>query len=168
MKVIILPINLYQDKNDIKENDLVCIDDVYYNIEKIDPRYNVEVGQPDNPFKYFVRSKINGNLMNFERKEITKANIAYFDYDKYNKYGIKHYIAQVPYKDPDFISDINHIKGKFAYEWDMGRSEFDSIHLDDFIGLEFEGEYIQKEIQHHPDQEPIKINQFKIKMPELT
>lgn len=34
MKVIILPINLYQDKNDIKVNDLVCIDDVYYNIEK--------------------------------------------------------------------------------------------------------------------------------------
>jgi hypothetical protein len=163
MKVIILPINLYDYKSELKVKDLVCIDDVYYNIEKIDTKYNVKPGEPDNIYKYFIRSKINNELMNFARNELSKCNIAYFDYNTYVQSGIKKYVAQVPFNDPNFISDINHIKGKFAYEWDMGKSEFDFIHTQDFINLDFEGDYIEKEIQHHPDQPSIKINQFKIK-----
>lgn len=166
MKVIILAIQIHSDKTELKVNDLVYIESLgfYTNIVQINDRYGMTEPNVINPYKYFIEDPVSGVLLNFAREEVVKSNIAYFDYDKYNNYGIKSYVAQVPFNDPKFINDINHIKGRIALDYDLGKSQFNSIHTSEFIGLEFEGEFIAKTIQHHPDQDPISINQFKLKL----
>ena len=172
MKVIILGIKIHSDKSELQKGDLVYVKDLdfYTNIYKVDDKFGIINAGETNEYKYFIQSPVTGALLNFSREELIKSNIAYFDYEKYKK-GIKSYVAQVPFNDPKFIKDINHIKGRIALDYDLGKSQFDMINTSDFLGLVFEGDFIVKTIQHHPDRDPISINQFKLKLhieqPEL-
>lgn len=158
-RVIILGYTLHDYKSQLKKGDLVYVDNCFYNIEKLDDTLNKD-------YKYYVKSKINGELMNFERSELSKANIAYFDYDLYTQHNIKKMIASIPLNDSEYIKDIIYIKAKFANEWEMGRSEFDQIQSCDFIDLDFTGQLINKTVTHYPDQPPINYTLFKINVPE--
>lgn len=126
MEVVILCYNLHDYKSKIELKDLVYIGGEYYNVVKIDPNYGMEDKQI-NPAMYFVESKINGELMNFERSEISKSMLGYFDANEYFKNDKKKFICTVPISNPAFKKDISYIKAKFACGWDMGTSDFDSI-----------------------------------------
>lgn len=160
-KAIILGYSLNDFKTPVKQDDLICVDDVFYNIEKIDESLSPE-------YKYYIKNKINGELMNFAREEFSKANIAYFDYKAYHEFGIKRMIASVPLYTQNSIKDIIYIKAKFANEWEMGRSEFDNIKSADFIGLDFEGKIEKVKTKHYPDSPEIEYDVFKINIPEIA
>lgn len=125
-EAVILCYNLHDYKSELKLNDLVVHDDEFYNIVKIDDKYNVNENET-NEYKYFVESKVNGELMNFKRSELSKAALGYFDSIEYFENNKKKFICHVPLENPAFKDDINYIKAKFANEWDMGASEFKNI-----------------------------------------
>lgn len=125
-EAVILCINSYDYKSELKLNDLVVHDDEFYNIVKIDDKYKVNENET-NEYKYFVESKVNGELMNFKRSELSKATLGYFDSTEYFENNRKLLICTVPLQNPAFKDDINYIKAKFANDWEMGASEFKDI-----------------------------------------
>lgn len=164
-EAVILAYSLHDYKSELKINDLVMIDDEFYNIVKIDPRYGVKLDEPDNEHKYFVQSKINDNLMNFERKEISKATLGYFHAKPYFENNVKKLICQVPITNPDYKTDINYIKAKFACDWDMGKSEFDHIQTSQLHELTIEGTIKEHkvDIMYHNEQPNFKSFKVNIK-----
>lgn len=160
---VILCYNTYDYKSDLKINDLVCIEDEYYNILKINPRYGKKDNESDNEYKYFVESKINGELMNFKRSEISKANLGYFYADAYFNNNIKKIICTVPINNPEYKKDINYIKAKFACDWDMGKSEFESIQTCHLNELTINGTvtYHERDIMYHSELQP-NFKTFKV------
>lgn len=164
MRGIILGLNLYDFTSELKVGDIVTIDgtDDFYTLLKIDPRYGKNKGEEDNPYKYFVKSKFCDELMNFERSEISKANIAFFDYYEWFNNGKKKLLGIVS------ALDHNHIKGKVALNYDYGFSQFNLISIDDFIGLDFYGSIKEKELylSTSPDSNVINvIKYFNISIP---
>lgn len=162
-EAVILCYNLHDKKCKLVENDLVCIDDEYYNIVKIDPRYNMKEYEPDNPNMYFVKSKINGDLMNFERNEVSKASLAYFYAQPYFETGKKKFICPVPITNSEYQKDINYIKAKFACDWDMGLSELKQIpteHLHELTISGFVKEH-QRDVMYDSGLQP-NFKSFKV------
>lgn len=155
MKGIILGVNLFDYKSEIKNNDLVCIDDEFYNIVKIDPRWNKSEGEPDNKNCYFVKSKINDNLMNYERSEISKASIAIFDSVAWFSDGKKIRLGNIT-KD-----DLRNMKFKACLEWDIATNDVDNVLDADLIELEFNGDVIEKEIYNYENPSTL-IKYFKL------
>lgn len=161
MHGVILGINLHDYKSELKIGDLVTFDDGhddFYILEKIYNRYGDEPNAEESPLKYYVRSHSSDVLINFERFEISKAHIAFFDYDKYyneNKKILLGYINN---------EDINHIKGKLAVDYEIAFSEFDTIKMDDILGLDFEGIIINKTYELADSKQVMKY--FSINKPE--
>lgn len=157
MEGIILGYNLYDYKSELNVGDLVCIDDEYYNLEKIDPRFLKKEGEPDNENMYIVFSKTNGEPMNFSRHEISKSNIGIFNADVWFKDNKKIMIGNIS------PTDLRNIKAKASIEWDIPYDKIDSIPTSDIIELTFHGEIIEKEITSlYPDELPTKVKYFKL------
>lgn len=162
MHGVILGINLHDYKTDLKLGDLVVLDDGcedYYVIEKIDPRYGKLEGDDDTPFKYFIKSRFNNELMNFSREEMSKGNIAFFDYNNYYKNNKKILLGAIS------LEDLNHIKGKYAMEFDIAYSEFNKIQYDDLISQEFYGDIKIKDIDINNNSKTV-IKYFMVNKPE--
>jgi len=170
MRGVILGINLYDYKSELIEGDLVIINDGFEDctiLEKIDRRYGKQPDEPDTPFAYFVTpkpSKPNKRLVNYARDEISKATIAFFDYDAYYNHNKKILLGSVD------MTQINHIKGKHAVEYDIPFSEFDKINLEDIIELDFEGTIKTKTVdyQYKEGAEIVKtkLKYFKVNIPK--
>lgn len=152
---IILGIDLCDYKSELKQKDLVCIDGDFFNLEKIDPRWNREQGESDNPNKYFVRSKVNGELMNFERSEISKSNIAIFDSKIWFEEGKKVRLGNVT------PSDLRAMRAKVMYEWDLPIDSIDSINDEQLLEHQFSGNIIEKEITNY-ENPSTKVQYFKL------
>jgi hypothetical protein len=151
MKGVILGITTHDYKSQLKQNDLVSIDGHFYNLELIDPRFMKRDDDIDNPYMYFIKEPISGELMNFKRSEISKANIAVFDFDKYYDKNIKIMIGNL---NPE---DLRNIKAKHALDWDVPTQKIDEITLADILELSFNGEIISKEISSpYPDDILVK------------
>ena len=167
MHGVILGINLYDFKSELHKGDLVTVDDGfddYTILRKIDPRFGKQPDEPDTPFQYFVRSKSSNILMNYARNEISKAHIGFFDFDAYYNTGKKVLLGAIS------ESDINHIKGKFAVEYDIPFSEFHKIKMDDIIGLDFHGKVQTRSYDYKTNEnsEAVKtaVKYFKIDKPK--
>lgn len=161
MHGVILGINLCDYQSELEVGDLVVLNDGYEDyilLEKIDPRYGKQPDEPDTPLKYFVRSKSSGKLMFYDRTELSKAHICFFDYDSHFNHNKKILLGAIS------ETDLNHIKGKFAMESEIPFSEFGKIKVDSFIGLDFEGETINKTFIVNKRKEKLKI--FKINIPK--
>jgi len=135
MKGVILGVNLHDYKTELKTGELVCIDNEFYKLEKIDPTFG--------DVKYFVNSKINNEPMNFERSEISKATIQIFDSLIYYGEGKQ---VRIGYLSP---SDIRNMRAKTVIEMDLPSSEIDNIHDVDLIGHEFDGNVLIKQEQDY-------------------
>lgn len=162
MHGVILGINLCNYTTDLKAGDLVVIDDGcndFIMLEKIDPRYGKQPDDSDTPYKYFVRSKPGGKLMNYARTEISLANLAFFDYEAYYTNGKLILLGAIS------NDDLNHIKGKFAMESEIPFSKFNKIKIDNFINLDFEGEIISEKVTINNNKKEI-IKFFKINKPK--
>lgn len=155
MKGIILGVDLKDYKSLLKESDLIFVDDEFYNLEKIDQRWNCKEGDPDNVNCYFVKSKINGELMNFERNEISKANISIFDSNRWFNDNIKIRLGSISQE------DVRNMKFKSVIEWDIPTEKVDTLTDFDLLNLEFEGEVIEKEIYNY-ENPPTLVKYFKL------
>lgn len=113
-------------------------EDNIYTIAKIDPRYGKQPDDDDTPFKYFIASKDNGELMNFSKDELVKMNTAFFDYDKYFKEDRIIFLGAISYM------DLNYIKAKKAVELDLGYSDIKNIHMANLVGMDFYGDITNK------------------------
>jgi len=167
MHGVILGINLYDYKSKLCRGDLVTIDDGfddYTILRKVDKRYGKQPDEPDTPFEYFVRSKSSNVLMNYARNELSKANIGFFDYDAYYNTGKKILLGCI------WNDDMNHIKGKFAVQYDVPFSEFYKIKMDDIIELDFDGKIKTKTIEYQLNENykvlKMKMKYFKINIPK--
>lgn len=164
MHGIILGYTLHDFRSELKEGDLVAIDNGYedeiFVLEKIDPRFGKFDDEPDTPYQYLVRSR-NESLVEYERCEISKAHVAFFDYHKWFKEGVRILLGAISFE------DITHIKGKYANDHELGFSEFKNITMTDLIGLDFIGECTTKDITYDtsPDVKHV-IKYFKIDKPE--
>lgn len=162
---VILGINLHDYKSTLNEGDLIVVDDGMEDfciLEKIDPRFGKLLNDEDNPYMYFVKSKINNRLINYERNEISKANIAFFDYHEYYNNGKMVLLGAIS------AVDINYIKGKYAVELDIPWSAFHLIKKTDVLGLDFYGtvEDVILDYDCSPDQlTQSSIKYFKINKP---
>lgn len=155
MKGIILGVDLCDHKSQLKIKDLVSIDGEFYNIVKIDPRWNRNEGEKDNENCYFVKSKINSELMNFERSEISKANIAIFDSKMWFEEGKKIRLGNIAQ------TDMRNMKFKACIEWDIPTEQVDFITDELLLELEFNGEVIDKEIYNY-ENPPTLVKYFKL------
>jgi hypothetical protein len=160
MKGVILGIPLHDYKSELNANDLVYIkdNDMYFNLEKIDARYGKREGEPDNEYKYFVKEPVSGELMNFKRDELSKANIAVFNYQEYYENNRKIMIGNI------FPEDLRNIKAKHALEWDLPFENIDKIKNSDILELAFEGEQVTKEYMAYPDYPATVVKYFKLKV----
>jgi hypothetical protein len=135
MRAVILAYKVQKDR--VEAGDLVKRTDGYdelYTVVEVNPRYMRLPDQEDNPYKYFLRSKVNDELMNFSLEELEKYNVAFFDYDKYYKHNKKVMVGFIS------IGDINYIKSKRAFELDLGFSQLKDIGFDELVGMDFCGE----------------------------
>lgn len=160
MKGVILGITMHDYKTDLKVNDLISVDGHFFNLEKIDPRFMRNEGEPNNENMYFIIEPVSGQLMNYKRDEISKASIGIFDYDKYYNENKKLMIGNL---NPD---DLRNIKAKHALEWDVPTDKIDSITFADILELSFEGEIVTKEYSApYPDAintTPTIVKYFKV------
>lgn len=155
MRGIILGVDLCDHKCQLNVNDLVNIDGDFYNIVKIDHRWNCKEGDKDNKNCYFVKSKVNDELMNFERSEISKATIAIFDSKSWFENGKKIRLGNISQ------DDLRNMKFKACLEWDIAANDVDSVLDADLIDLEFNGEVVEKEIYNY-ENPPTLIKYFKL------
>lgn len=146
MRGIILGVNLHDYRNELQEGELVFIDNIYYKLEKIDKRWNKLDHEEDNHICYFVRSKINDELMNFERKEISKASISIFDSERYFLDGKRIKLGNISNE------NLRNIKAKALLDWDMPLSQLDNVHDVDLLELEFDGYVTEMDVE---DQEGV-------------
>jgi hypothetical protein len=167
MHGVILGINLYDYKTELSKGDLVTIDDGFEDytiLRKIDKRHGKRLDEPDTPFMYFVRSKSSNVLMNYARNELSKASIGFFDYEAYYNHNKKILLGAI------WNDDMNHIKGKFAVEYDVPFSDFHKIKLDDIIGLDFEGTITTKKLDYQVNENSkvikTELKYFKIDIPK--
>jgi len=143
MKGIILGVDLCDYKSELKVRDLVVIDNIFYTIELIDKRYKKNKDEQDNENCYFVKSLINGSLMNFNREEISKATISIFDSNLYFNTGTRIKLGNIS------NIDLRNIKYKAILDWDLPNSDVDKMNDLELIDLEFEGYIIEKEVKDH-------------------
>lgn len=155
MRGIILGVDLCDHKCQLNVKDLVNIDGDFYNIVKIDPRWNCNDGDKDNKNCYFVKSKVNDELMNFERSEISKASIAIFDSAVWFSTGKKIRLGNISQ------DDLRNMKFKACLEWDIAANDVDSVLDADLIDLEFNGEVVEKEIYNY-ENPPTLVKYFKL------
>jgi hypothetical protein len=130
MRGILLSFQVQTDK--LSKGDLVKIkddghDDTYYVIEAVDRRYNMRADAADNPYCYFIKSKQNGELMNFALDELSKFNVAFFNYDRYDRHRDKILLGALS------VQDLTYMKSKRAYELDLGYSDLSSINNSDLL-----------------------------------
>ncbi len=157
MEGIILGITLNDYRSQLQVSDLVCVDDIYYKLEKIDARYLVADGEPDNENKYIVSSKVNGEPMNFSRSEISKANIGVFDASKWFNENKRIMLGKVSNE------DMRNIRAKHLIDFDLSLDLIDSVHNQDLIDLTFNGEVFEKEVvSQYIDELPTLIKYFKV------
>ena len=163
MHGVILGTNLCDYTNELSQGDLVVVDDGFNDfviLEKVDPRYGKQPDDHDTAYKYFVRSKSSGVLMNYARCEISKASIAFYDYTAYYTMNKKVLLGAIS------LEDINHIKGKYAVDLEIPFSEFNKIKMDDIIGLDFHGTIETKKISYKGKKKPDEVKYFKIYIKE--
>lgn len=164
-RAVLLGYSLFDYKSDLKEGDLVMIDNGYddrlFTINKIDPRFGKRKDEPDTVFKYLIKGVYNvDQYINFERGEISKAHLAFFDYHKYYKEGKRVFLGGIS------SEDLNYIKAKHANELEIPFSEFDTIKLTDLIDLDFYGSTYNKEYYNKNNTEVTVVQYFKIDKPE--
>jgi hypothetical protein len=135
MKGIILPTPAH---GKITTNSIIEHDLCYYTVIKIDPRYGKKNGEPDNEYKYFVRSKINGELMNFAEHEIKLVYLSVYDYDKYFNENKRVFLGNIS------PNDLKELKYKIILENNL--TSIEDVYPDDMIELKYEGEIIDKAI----------------------
>lgn len=162
-RAILLGYSLHDFKTDLKEGDLISFTDGYddriYTLDKIDPRYGKRRDDPDTDFKYLVKGQYNiDQLVCYERSEISKAHIAFFDYYKYYKENKKILLGGISNE------DLTYIKAKYANELEIPFSEFNTIKISDLIELDFYGSTINQELT---TSKGISVFQyFKLEKPE--
>ena len=156
MKGVILGFTLHDYKSPLNVNDLVCIDGNFYNLDKIDPRFMKEEGQADNPNMYFITEPVSGEYMNFQRNEISKANIGIFDYNEYYNNNRKVMLGNLS------SEDLRNMKAKAAIEWEVPTDKIDTLNHADILEQCFEGEVITKEFhsQYPEDNTPPTIVKY--------
>lgn len=149
---IILGLNTEDKYTPLELGDLVSMDDgsdTFYTVSRIEeskfPNFTV----------YEIKNEFLNKYHSLYREEINKSSIAFFDKYEYFNNSQKVFIGKI------LIEDINHIKGKFAVQYDLGFSDFDKIKEVDVIGLEFEGETIFRELEL-PEDKIKKIKYFQI------
>jgi len=135
--VILAETDQYPLVSELNVGDLVYTDYEYFDIIKIDPKFNRNEFQPDNPFKYFVES-IRGEEMNFAREELIKCKLVIYDYTMYYDYNQKIFLGNIDY------DDINELKYKFIYENDLDISTFKDVRLSDLLNMTYIGKTIYK------------------------
>lgn len=127
----------YQLDKPLKVGDLVQrldedeSEDNFYTIIKIDESKD---------FPYYLKSKENGELINFCREELGKSHCAFFDHEEYVNTGAKIMLGGIS------IEDINYIKAKKLNELELGWSYLDKIKYEDLLGLEFDGFILEKKM----------------------
>jgi len=159
MKGVILGILLHDYKSQLKVNDLVCIDDQFFNLDKIDPRLMREEGQADNPNMFCITEPISGELMNYRRDELSKASSGIFDYDKYYNNNQKVMLGNIN------IDDLRNMKAKVALEWEVPTDKIDTVKIVDILEQCFDGEVITKEFKSPYSDDntpPTKVKYFKL------
>lgn len=133
---------------EVKPGDLIQIDNDYdnslYIIDHINPRFLKRANDPDNPYKYFVKDD-RGELLNYSRDEFRKCNIAFFDYNKWDKERIKIFLGHVN------AFDLEHIKCKKLNEYEWGYADINKLTLKDLDGMEFDGYQEKKQIIEDSD-----------------
>jgi len=166
-RAVLLGYSLRDYKSDLKEGDLVTIDNGYddqlFILDKIDPRYGKRKDEPDTAFKYLIKGQYNiDQHINYERTEISKAHLAFFDYQKYYKEGKRILLGGIS------AEDLTYIKAKHANDLELPFSEFHKISLTDLIGLDFYGSTVNKELyyENSPGTGVTVIQYFKIEKPE--
>ncbi len=155
---IILPISLCDRKSELKVNELVEIDGLYYNLEKINPRYLIkDENEPDNEYMYIVKDKVTGGEMNFKRDEMNKSFYGVFDLEKYNNQKIKVKLGEL------FPSDLRNIKAKYILENDLSLDIIDDVKIADILFLEITGEVVSKQYENiYSDEAPTLVKYFKV------
>ena len=167
MKGIILGYEIVNIKKDeLHVGDLVQRtdghDEFFYTIVKIDPRYGKLPGYPDTPMKYFLKSKDNDELINFDRMELAYCHMSFFDYHKWKTDKKKILLGQIKW------CDMNYIRAKVAYKMNLGYSDLQSIPLENLIGQVFDGKVIKDEYRNETNETEIisSVLYFKINNPE--
>lgn len=146
---VILPINLYDYKSELKATDLICLNestlygDVYFNLDKIDKRFLKEVNEPDNEYCYFITDPVTNEPMNYKRSEVSKCNIGIFDANIYYETGKKVLLGSI------LNSDMKNIKAAACLKFDVPLEHVNTITLSDLLELEFKGTIVTKE--YNPD-----------------
>lgn len=153
MNGIVLAVNTNDYTSELKIGDLVTLDDYddFYEIVDI----NDTIYDRKTQYKYYIRSKINNNLMNFKRSELSKAYLAVFDLNSYYNYGKKIKIGNITQ------SDIRNMKFKYILEHDLNSNKINDVTLADLIGLEFFGE-INNITINNMYQRPETVQYFKL------
>jgi hypothetical protein len=165
-RAVLLGYSLHDYKSELKQGDLVSINDGFeqiYLLDKIDPRYGKRKDEPDTDFRYLVKGQYNMTQhVAYERSEISKAHLAFFDFHKYYKEGKKIFLGGIS------AEDLMYIKAKYANDMELGFSEFNQIQMNDLVGLDFHGSTYNKELyyDHQPGTGVTVIQYFKIDKPE--
>lgn len=136
MKGVILAMPINNKKDTLHKGDIVYINDwdnKVYIIKDVDPRFLKKPTEDDNPAMYILESE-NGEDMNFEREELTKATLGFFDADSYYTHNKYVKIGDIHPK------DLRNIKFKALLEKDLHSSQINEITILDIIGLNFDGE----------------------------
>lgn len=157
MKGIILPSKKITTKLEI--DDIVLADKCYYTIVKIDPRYGKKEGETDNEYKYFVKSKVNGELMNFTKDELTPVVLGVYDYDKYYNHNIRFFLGNLK---PDDMKEL-----KYAVVLKYNLKGIEDVYPDDLIELSFMGEQINDELTDY-ENTSFSIPYFKLNKQEIS
>lgn len=166
MRGIILAYSLHDYTSPLKAGDLVYIHEEfeeYYELIKVDPRHGRYEHESDTQYPYIVKTKYNHSIYDcFSREEISKANVAFFDHEKWYRHGKMVMLGAIS------AADLTYIKAKYANEWEMAWSEFDKIHAHDLVGLDFDGDVVEQELHYDtvPGADKTVIKYFRINKPE--
>lgn len=141
MEGIILAFSLNDYKSELKVGDLVCLDEEYEEYStliNIDNRFLCRPDEEDNKAKYIFISDL-GYKINFERSEISKAHLAFFDAKSYFNNNKKIKIGDIS------SEDLRNIKFKAIIDNNLEISDIDNLTSDYLIGLTFTGTVQKKQ-----------------------
>ncbi len=124
--------------------------------------YTVHTVDHSNANPYFLKSKDNGELINFDRSELTKCHYSFFDYDAYFQRGARVFLGAVKFE------DIIYVKAKKGNELELGYSELKDMGIEEILGMDFYGNLEDKIIIESSDPNlPVAsvLTYFKIDRP---
>ncbi len=117
-------------------------------LDHINYRYGKKQGEEDNKYPYFIKNHA-GDLINYAQHEISRQELAWFDFNKWTESGKKIFLGHI------CNEDINYIIAKKLIELDMGWSERDKITSIDLIGTIHTGQIKVKQHVEHTDYLPV-------------